>query len=59
MSKLSDSEKEKTVTQDTVDQIKVGMESQMEQVREAHHKQLHSLRSEISDKEAQILDLTG
>ena len=58
MSKLDDSEKEKSVKQATAHEMKAAMESQMEQVRDAHQKQLHALRAEISDKEEQLSQLT-
>ena len=58
VSKLSDSEKERSSKAATEQEVKTAMESQMEQVRDAHQKQLHSLREEISDKEQQLADVT-
>ena len=40
------------------DEMKATLEKQVEQVRDAHHKQVQALRQEISDKEGLISDLT-
>ena len=42
---------------ESANQMKETMETQMEQIRDSHQKQLHSLREEISEKEGQITDL--
>ena len=58
MSQAERKEKERSDHVMSANQVKQALESQMEQHREAHQKQLSELRHEIQDKQGRIDQLT-